>query len=295
MKRIAGMLLGLWFLFSGVSIVAAQEDSAQTTPPPKVMLILREFLKPGKGGMTHEKSESAFVQAFTRAKWPTHYFAADSLSGKARCLFIVGYDSFDAWEKDNLAMQKNPALTAALDHAQLVDGELLSDYDATLMNYREDQSLRAPVDIAHMRYLEISLFHVRPGHRKDWDDLVKLVIPAYDKIPSAHWATYEVAYGQQEDDTYVIISPLKSASEIDTEFAQDKDFAAAMGDEGMKKLGELEAAAIESSQSNLFQFDPKMSYVSEEWKKADPEFWAPKAAKPAMAPKKPAEKPAGAQ
>jgi hypothetical protein len=47
-----------------------------------------EFIKPGKGGAPHEKAESAFVQAMTRAKWPTHYLAVNSLSGKARALFL---------------------------------------------------------------------------------------------------------------------------------------------------------------------------------------------------------------
>jgi hypothetical protein len=275
--------------------MTAQEMSEGTHPPPKVLVLYREYLKPGKSGMTHEKSESAFVQAVTKAKWPTHYFAADSLSGRPRSLFLFGYDSFDAWEKDYLAGQKNPALAAALDRANVADGELLSDVDATVLAYREDQSLRAAVDIAHMRYFEISLFQVRPGHRKDWNDLVKLVTAAYEKIPDAHWATFEVAYGQQTNNTYVIFSALKSASEIDHEFAQDKDFRAAMGEDGMKKLAELEAAAIESTQSNLFAFNPKMSYPPEPWIKADPDFWKPKAAAPAAAPKKAAEKPAGAQ
>jgi len=70
----------------------------------------------------------------------------------------------------------------------------------------------------------------------------------------------------------------------------DKDFEAAMGEEGMKKLSELSAAAIESSQTNLFAINPRMSYPADEWVKADPEFWKPKAA--ASASKKADEKPA---
>jgi hypothetical protein len=67
---------------------------------------------------------------------------------------------------------------------------------------------------------------------------------------------------------------------------------AAMGEDGMKKLEELSAASIESSETNLFAFNPKMSYVSDDWVKADPDFWKPKpAAAPAAAPKKPAKKP----
>ncbi len=291
MKRITSCLLGATLLCGGLSLAAAQEMTG-LTPPPKVMVVIREFLKPGKGGAPHEKAESAFVQAFARAKWPTHYLAANSVSGKNRALFFVPYDSFEAWEKDNQAQQKNAALAAALDRASVGDGELLSETDASLLVYNEEQSLRAPVDIAHMRYFEISLFRVRSGHRKEWSDAVKLVKEAYEKIPDMHWAMYEAAYGQ-EDVTYIVIQPLKSLAEVDQGMERDIQFMAAMGEEGMKKLGELESSAIEFTQSNLFQFSPAMSYPPDAWMKADPDFWKVKAAAPAKA--KAEEKPAAKQ
>jgi hypothetical protein len=291
MKRITGFLLGATLLL-GQGVVAAQE----TSPPPKVLTIIREFVKPGRGGAAHEKSESAFVQAFARAKWPTHYLAVDSLSGKSRTLFLTGYDSFEAWEKDAGAVQKDSALSSALDRASAADGDLLSEIDASTLMYNEEYSLRAPVDIAHMRYFEISVFHIRPGHRKEWDEGVKMVKAAYEKaVPDAHWATYEAIYGLPQG-TYVFFTPMKSAAEIDHAFAKDKDFVSAMGEGGMKKLEELSAASIESSESQLFAFNPRMSYVSEDWTKADPDFWKPKAAKaPSAMGKKAEEKPAAKQ
>ncbi|HKN21727.1 MAG TPA: hypothetical protein VJX73_09935 [Terracidiphilus sp.] len=129
MKKFAGFLLGLLIVLASLGIAVAQNQQAGLTQPPKVIVIGREYLKPGKAGMSHEKTESAFVQAFARAKWPTHYIAMDSLSGKTRSLFITPYDSFEAWEKDSLAIQKNTALAAALDHASVADGELLASTD----------------------------------------------------------------------------------------------------------------------------------------------------------------------
>jgi hypothetical protein len=287
MKRITGWLLGTCVLIGGLGVAMAQEPS----PPPKVLSIQREFVKPGKAGAVHEKFESAFVQAMTQAKWPTHYLAVNALSGKPRALFLTGYDSFDAWEKDYMAVQKNATLSAAVERASVADGDLLSDFDATALLFREDYSLRAMFDIPHMRYFEISLYRVRPGHMQDWDTLVKMVIAAYQKIPDVHWATYQAIYGQ-EGGTWVVFNPMKSAFEIDQSFDQGKKFMAAMGDD-MKKFSELEAVTIESSQHNWFAFSPKMSYVSDEWIKADPDFWKPKAS--AMAPKKKMEEKPAAQ
>ena len=291
MKRLTGLLLGLSVVLGGVSLGAAQEKS-EHMGPPKVLTIIREFVKPGKAGMVHEKAESAFVQAFARAKWPTHYLAVTSLSGKTRALFLVGYDSFAAWEKDNQATEKNAALSQALDRAGVADGELLSGVDGGTFAYREDYSLRAPVEIAHMRYFEISVFHVKPGHDKDWDEGMKLVMAAYEKIPDIHWACFQAVYGAPEG-TFLFFTPIKSLAETDWMLTQNKQFEAAMG-EGMKRLRELSAAAIESSETNLFQFAPKMSYVSDEWVKADPDFWKPKATMPTgekKTEKKPVAKP----
>jgi hypothetical protein len=299
MKKLIGCLLGAMLLLGGISLVGAQETSgtmseAGITPPPKVLEVIREFTKPGKSGAIHEKSESAFVQAFARAKWPTHYFAATSITGKNRTLFFVGYDSYEAWEKDSMAQQKNAGLSAALDRASVADGDLLSEIDTSLLRYDEEQSLRAPVDIAHMRYFEISLYRVRAGHRKEWSDLVKLVKDGYDKVSDVHWAMYDADYGQ-EDVTYVVIIPLKSAAEIDESESHDKQFREALGEDGMKKLTELESSAVEFYQTNLFQFAPSMSYPPDAWVKADPDFWKVKAAPAAKAPAKTEEKPAAKQ
>src|SRR6185312_12694707 len=160
-----------------------------------------------------------------------------------------------AWEKDAMAQQMNSNLSAATDRAAQADGDLLSETDAGLFTYQEEQSLRGPVDIAHMRAFEIALYRVRPGHRHEWNDLMKLVKDAYDKIPDMHWAMYQAMYGQ-EDVTYLVIIPMKSASEIDTMMGSDKQFAENMGEDGMKKLSELESSAVEFTQTNLFLFNP---------------------------------------
>lgn len=284
MKRVIGLLLGMSLLL-GVQTMVAQEKA-----PPKVLSVIREFIKPGRGGMAHDKTESAFVQAFSRAKWPTHYLAVDSLSGKPRSLFFIGYDSFEAWEKDSNAAQKDATLSAALDRATVADGDLLSEVNMSAFMYNEEYSYHSAVDIAHMRYFEISLFHLRPGHQKEWDDAVKMVNAAYAKaIPDAHWAAYGAVYGQPGD-TYVFFTPMKSMAEIDQAFMANKKFEAALGEDGMKKLGELSAASIESSETNLFVFNPRISYPSDDWVKADPGFWKPKAA--AGSAKKATDKPA---
>jgi hypothetical protein len=277
MKKVTGVFAALCLLFLGSSIASAQETADPVLSPPKVLVIMREYIKPGKSGAIHEKSESAFIRAMTEAKWPTHYFAADSLSGPSRALFFVGYDSFEAWEKDNLATAKNAALSAGLDRAGLADGELLSSYDSTVYTYREDMSLRAStVNVAQARYFEISRFVVKPGHMHEWDELVKMYTSGFEKsVPHAHWATFESMYGADNGGVFLVFNPMKSLAEVDAGMGDGKQFMSGMSDSEKKKLAELTAACVESVQTNLFVFNPKMSYPSEDWIKTDP-FWKPK-------------------
>jgi hypothetical protein len=50
----------------------------------------------------------------------------------------------------------------------------------------------------------------------------------------------------------------------------------AMGDRNQKHFDMLAPEVVQSTESLLFAFNPRMSYVSKEFAAADPEFWNPK-------------------
>jgi hypothetical protein len=288
MKKVSGFLLGMCLVLGAATVTAAQEKSGDMHAPPPVLRIDREFLKPGKSGSTHDRSESAFVKAMRNAKSPEYYIAMDSMSGKHRALYFTGYDSFAEMEKDALDDQKNAAFSAAIDRAEVADGDLLDSSDQSSWVYRPDQSLNQTGGLVGIRYFEIEVFQIKPGHEADWDDAVKLVKEAYTKVPDAHWAMYQNVFGREQP-AYLVIIPRKSLSEVDAGFQQSGKFMAAMGADGMKKLSELSAAAIASSETNIFAINPRQSYMMEDLTKADPDFWRPKAEPAAAAKKEKAE------
>jgi hypothetical protein len=257
-------------------VTVAQEVSSGSASIPKVLQITREFVKPGKAGMAHDKTESAFAETLSRAKWPTHYIGMTSLSGKSRSLYFTSYESFEAWQKDQDAAAKNSTLSASLDQVGMSDGELLESVDQGVFYFHEEMSLRPRPDLSQMRYMEINVFHVRPGKEKQWAAVVKMAKEGYEKgVPDSHWGMFEEVYGG-DGGTYLLLTSHKSLAEIDKGFAQNKQFEAAMGEDGMKKLDELYAECCEPAQQQLFAFSARQSYVKEEWIKADPEFWKPK-------------------
>ncbi len=273
--KISPLLLGLSIAVTGSSVAAAQDTSAK---PPAVLQITREYIKPGKSGGQHDKTEAAFVALMNKAKLQGHYVALNSMSGKSRALFITRYPSFAAWEADNKVLDKSPGLSAEFDRAAGADGELLDGLDQVVYIYDEELSYHPHPDVSHARYYEINVFHVRPGHRKDWYDVTKAYKEICDKSGSSlHWATYEIAYGT-EGGTYISLTARNSMTEIDRDMADFKKFMeAAGGQEGMTKLDEHFWQAIDSAHTELFSVNPKQSYPEEQWLKGDPDFWKPKA------------------
>jgi hypothetical protein len=182
-------------------------------------------------------------------------------------------------EKDGAAAAKNATLSAAIDRAGETDGQLLDSMDQGIFYFSDEMSLRPRADLSQVRFLQILSFHVRPGHDEEWTEVMKLVKGAYEKgVPDAHWGMFRQMFGG-EGGTFLVLIGRKSLSEIDKGILQDDmKFAAALGEDGMKKLNEKFGASVDSSQEQLFAINPRMSYVADEWIKADPDFWKPRAA-----------------
>ena len=82
--------------------------------PPKILVINREVLKPGKNGNPHQRTESAFVRALAAAKDTTYYLGMDAITGPSRSLFFTGYDSFADWEKRHCPNRRTPCFPPRL-------------------------------------------------------------------------------------------------------------------------------------------------------------------------------------
>ena len=283
MQIVRPVLLGLSLAVAG-SILAPAQDSA---PKFKVLQLTTEYTKPGKGGAAHDKAESAFVAAMNKSKFPANYIALNAMSGRSRTIYLTIYDSFAEWEKDNKLIDKNAALSAELERASAADGELLEGAENAIYTTDSEMSYKSRTDLTNTRFLEMSVFRIRRGHREEWEKLAKIVKDAHEKAgTSAHWTMYEVAYGPA-DGTYMALSGDDSMADIDTGYAENKKFMDALGPDGVKEFRTLYASAVESSSSQLFSVNPRQSYPKDEWVKGNPDFWKPKAAAPAPAAAKP--------
>jgi hypothetical protein len=283
MKKTLILLCAVALILSGATAALAQAQAPAPMGPPKLLQIIREEVKVGKGP-AHEKNEVGYPQAFKKAKWPTNFLAITSITGPSEAWFLIGYDSFEAWEKDRQAIEKNTALIAELNQLDAKDAEFVSGTRSLVAVYREDLSHRPGMNIAQMRYFRMLTFRVRPGHEADFGEAVKIVRAGYEKADvEIHWAVFQISSGMPGP-TFLVFAPTKSLKEVDVLLAQAPKVQAAEGEDGVKKLQKLAADGYLTIESNIYAFSPKMSYVSKELAAGDPDFWTPKpkaAAKPA--------------
>jgi len=268
--------------FVGVAAMHAQSNN------DRVLVIEREMTKPGKDGAAHEATEAAFIRAVQANKANIHYIALTSITGVNRALFVSGYSSLAAMDAERKAMPQ--AAQMAMDKAMVADGDVLSETSESIWLRRDDLSTNVGGPPVGMRYLEISEYTIKPGHVHEFEQLAKMYVDGAKNIPEFHWTAFQLAYGRNEAPTFLVLTALKSGGEADAEFGAGKKFEDAVGEDGMKKMAELEAASVQAEMTNLFAVSPKMSIPTDAMVKAEPDFWRPKMAASTAA-KKPAAKP----
>jgi hypothetical protein len=268
---VAGML--------GGAAVRAQDDMLH---PPKVLVIVREDTKPGKGGLVHERSEQLFIRAFKKGKG-ANYIAATTTTYSNSAYFFSAYDSFADWEKDNQTVAKNAG--ADIDLALQHDGELLTSSRTMTAVLRADLSYHANFrPIKGLRYFVMYTVRVRPGHEDEFVEARKHALAAHEKanLPDSY-SIYQVNSGAPTG-TFIFFVPMNSLAEMD-EFpvVHGKAYQDALGEEGQKALREFDRNGLIGAESILVELSPKMSYPPKAFVDADPDFWAPKPAAAAKA------------
>jgi hypothetical protein len=294
------MKKNLLFVFAVcVFVSTGLQAAAQQSPPPgapKVLSMFREDIKAGRGAV-HEKVETGYVRAAQKAKWPVYYIAMTAVYGGSDAWFLTGYDSFAALQKDHENAEKNTQFTADNERMDALDAEFRTGQRAIVCVLNEELSYGTAVDISQMRFFSVNTVRVRPGHDQEYREARKIIVDALKKANAdAHSAFYSVTAGMPGG-TYLVFTPRKSLAELDPNPAMTKAVQDAIGEDSTKKRQKLLADSVISTETTIYAFSPKMSYVPKEWAKTGGDFWTPKppppprpAAKKPAAGDKPAEK-----
>jgi hypothetical protein len=278
MKARFGAVVSVCLLFASCSFIAAptaaaQDQSGQAQGPSKYLFLTNVDLKPEQGNAYH-KLESDETQALRGANAPSHYIAMGAITGGSHVVYLHSFDSFADLQKNHEAMMGMSKLMDTMRTDDTAEAPLVADRHTSIYSYEPDLSLRPEVEIQKMRFMRITIFHVRSGHDQDFKDVAKQFVKAYQSsIPDARWAMFEKMYGAGSNNTYILCTPMDSLSVVDAMHDNGKKFDAAVGPDQLKSLRSGLDASVESDESDLFAFSPQMSYVPSNW---DQSFWGKK-------------------
>lgn len=274
---------------------------AQEPSPPKVLLIVREEIKPGMMA-THTRHAADFVGIFNQVHSPNHRIALVPVAGNENeVIYLNAGDSFAEIEGINKATdQKMSGVSGAtkvkMDSLDKEAASLHAGMRDMLAVYRPELSFNPGVSIPQMRYFSITTTRVRPGYDSVYQEYVQKLINAARqkaKVDNLHIAMFQVISGAPGG-TYMSFRPMKSLAEMDEPIAMK--VRAAMSDDQRKDADKAVRESIMSSETSTYTFAPSMSYVDSRFAAVDPGFWSPK---PQMAtkpkPRKRTPKPAAAQ
>ncbi len=266
-----------WFCsVAGLSLALAGSPAAfaQTAavPPPTILNIETVNIKPYSDG-PYDKAASEYPALSQQLKDPMHVLAMEALTGEPRAIYLSGFDSFEALEKNEEWHLDDAAADTKIDALDALQAPYISEVHHTLWYYRLDLSNNvAGADIPRSHYWEVIIFHMRPGHAEHFGELTKLYRDANLKSgQNIPWLTYESTMGVT--DAYLVLVPMTSLKDEDAGLAHKKDFDAALGDEGKDRMNKLSEENVASVEDNPWMVNPDWSYVEKSWVDADPQYW----------------------
>jgi hypothetical protein len=269
-------------LGAALALCAANTALAQTglpTTQPNLLQIYREEVKVGHAA-EHEKTEVGWPAAFEKAKSPYYYLAFVSLTGAPEAWFVAPFESHQALGESMKLERGNALLAGELARLQRADAEHLTGMRSIQAIARTELSHGEYPDTAKQRYWGITTFRVRPGHDDEFAAVAKAYGAAIKRSgASTSYRVYQVIAGMPSP-TYLVFSSTPSYAAFDKMASDSQAINKSMTEDDKKIFQKFFTEGLISSDTQRFELNPRMSYVSAEVRASDPAFWMPK--KPAV-------------
>jgi hypothetical protein len=259
-------------LLLAASWLTSAAQQAQSAPPPPVLQIYRDPVKPSKMA-EYSRIEGEAALACARAStWP--YLAMQSMTGPQEVWFISGFESYAAMERSAEPFARNAALSAELNRLLEAKANLVTEPRAVYAHYRDDLSSNVGLMQPRTRFLAVTIVTVRSGHEREFEEIHHTIKSVRQRAGAAdNRVIYQIVSGMPKN-IYLIFSAQHSLQNAG--FALDPavdDYAVDVDDSTRNRLDDYTRVAIQSSETWLFSISPVMSNPAGEWIADDPEFW----------------------
>ena len=177
---------------AGLALAGSLAAQAQTpaVPPSNILQIQTDNIKPYEDG-PYDRFASESAALSKQLKDPTHVLGMEALTGSPRAIYLSGFDSFEALQKNEEWLLGDAATDAKFDALDAHVAPHVSEIHYTVWHYRPDLSNNVDgADIPHSHYYGVIIFHMRPGHLGQFEESTKLYRDANLKIgQNTPWAS----------------------------------------------------------------------------------------------------------
>lgn len=197
---------------SGMSPVLAQNSNWW---PPRVLLIEREEVQPGKMPL-YESIAMSYAAALDRARVTTHRVGLNLAAGGDReRVYLTGYDSMDALERAREDWGGGP-LRAELENLRERASEILLNRQTMIAVYRNDLSYRPTgFNSSEIRYVLMNQHLTQAAQEAKYVADIKTHMEALKKADvNRHWYIYRVIVGAPTG-TGILFETFRSLREMD--------------------------------------------------------------------------------
>ena len=237
------------------------------TDPPPVIQLTR---KPGIGGKT--------IRPYTSAKAAIDVVALTAMTGAPETWLVELHPNFASIEDLDRRLTAATPLQGEEDDSPR--GDVLTSTRTMIAayqpnwSYRPDQAIRL---FPRARYFHVSIYRIRAGTEADYGELVRLRRASRDSVNlDRPDIAYEVISGETSG-TYIFLAPIVSLKALDEGVAPTPVYAEGLAEERSKARSKVAPDSELSREHLLFRVEPRLSYVSDGFASADPDFWRPKA------------------
>lgn len=224
------------------------------TSTPKVLSISIEKIRVGQEA-AHEKIESGWRRAFNKANYPSYFLGLSSLTGSSTMLFLTGFDSLQAWQKEDEDQSANAWLWTEQDKLHIEDSAFVSTSAHEFGELLPESSVSAKFPLGAARCFSVTWIEVDPSRQREFREWLRGQVDMKSStIP--HLATYRIIAGGSIS-TFVLFEARLSKSAFDKDRL---DF-------------ENVVAGVRSVSRDFFEPNPRNSRVTAEFAKGNEEFW----------------------
>jgi hypothetical protein len=280
----AAIVAALAFGFPARAQTPAQENpptAHSAGSPPQYLNVVHERLKPGHGA-AYDGMLSSIRESYERFNIPAYWIELKSLTGPDEILAFNFADSFGDLEKMGAGMAAGVAAHPEL--AGLQD-RLLAENTSSVTNFIAERVdalgfHTATINFAKMRMLQVTVFHIRPGHEGEFAEAAKSIASAYEKVAgSPAWVIYAVHSGAPVP-CYLMLTALSSLKDEDDAAARRAPVMDAAGPAVQQRLQEIARSAYDSIETNIYVVNPLLSHMPRAFTAEDPGYWMPKTTQP---------------